>query len=88
MNERTLANEFLLLKELNHDHLIKSIEFSHSADLKKKNGKIESTMFTVLELAEGGPLFDYLAFTGKFSEEIARTYFSQLISGIFIIEKP
>jgi len=36
----------------------------------------------VLELAEGGELFDYVANTGHFSYEVARTYFHQLIEGL------
>lgn len=83
-NERSLANEFSVLKEIQHPNLINLIDFSYSAEYKKKNGDIQKTMYTVLELAEGGPLFDYLAFTGKFSEQIARTYFFQLISGFLI----
>lgn len=83
LNERSLTNEFFLLKELKHPHLIRLFDFSPSADYKKKNGKMQTSMYTVLELAQGGPLFDYLAFTGKFSEETARVYFSQLLSGLF-----
>lgn len=82
LNERSLTNEFFLLKELNHPHLIRLYDFSPSADYKKKSGKMQTSMYTVLELAQGGPLFDYLAFTGKFSEETARVYFGQLLSGL------
>ena len=82
-NERSLRNEFFLLKALKHPNLIYLVDFSHSGDYKKKNGEVIGTMYTVLELAQGGPLFDYLAFTGKFSEETARTYFGQLISGFY-----
>ena len=80
-NERTLRNEFFFLKEIKHPNLINLIDFSLGAEYRKKNGVIQKSMYTVLELAQGGPLFDYLAFTGKFSEDTARTFFSQLISG-------
>lgn len=36
----------------------------------------------MLELAEGGELFDYISKTGKFSPDIARTYIKQLISAV------
>jgi len=39
-------------------------------------------LLIVLELAAGGELFDFLSFTGCFDEQIARTYFRQLISGL------
>jgi len=38
--------------------------------------------YLVLELAEGGELFEYVALTGRFSEETARYFFKQLISGV------
>jgi carbon catabolite-derepressing protein kinase len=33
----------------------------------------------VLELAEGGELFDYLMYSGYFDDRIARSYFRQLM---------
>ena len=35
-----------------------------------------------MEFCEGGEVFDYLYFTGKFTEDIARFYFKQLIAGL------
>jgi hypothetical protein len=32
-------------------------------------------MMIAMELAEGGELFDYIAETGHFTEDVARTYF-------------
>lgn len=42
----------------------------------------EKRPLVVLELAEGGELFDYISKTGKFSPDIARTYIKQLISAV------
>lgn len=39
-------------------------------------------ILVVLELATGGELFDFLAFTGPFEETLSRTYMQQLIAGI------
>lgn len=36
----------------------------------------------MLELAAGGELFDYVANTGPFSHQVARSYFSQLLSAL------
>lgn len=44
---------------------------------KKKN-----VMYMAMELANGGELFEYVANTGKFSEEVCRTYFHQLIEAL------
>ena len=35
-----------------------------------------------LRVAAGGELFDFLMFTGRFPEHIARTYFQQLLAGL------
>jgi serine/threonine protein kinase len=35
-----------------------------------------------LELADGGELFDWIKWTGRFEEPLARYYFHQLISGL------
>lgn len=43
----------------------------------------KTTLFLVLELASGGMLFDRIKYSGGIStEEFARTYFTQLLSGI------
>ena len=41
----------------------------------------KSNVMIVMELAGGGELFDYLMFTGPFSEAVARVFFRQLMSG-------
>lgn len=43
--------------------------------VEKSNGTKEPVIYIVLELATGGELFDYVATTGRFGEEIARFYF-------------
>jgi serine/threonine protein kinase len=39
-------------------------------------------MALVLEYAQKGELFWYVSLGGKFREEVARTYFRQLIEGL------
>jgi hypothetical protein len=46
------------------------------------SGTTIQIILVVLELATGGELFDFLAFTGPFEDTLARTYFQQLIAGI------
>jgi len=48
----------------------------------KKNGDKIDVILVVLELADGGELFEFLSFTGCFEEAIARTYFHELIAGV------
>lgn len=48
----------------------------------KKNGQVKKVTYIVIELAEGGELFDYVASTGHFKYDVARTYFHQLIGAL------
>mmetsp|Transcript_42223 Transcript_42223/g.132218 ORF Transcript_42223/g.132218 Transcript_42223/m.132218 type:complete len:196 (-) Transcript_42223:2283-2870(-) len=38
----------------------------------------------VIELAGGGELFDFMMYTGAFPEEVARTYFRQMMSALLL----
>lgn len=78
--ENTLINEFNVLKNLSHPHIISLYEFYESAPYKKRNGTIKTVIFLVLELATGGELFEYLFHTGRVEEETARNFFHQIIS--------
>jgi serine/threonine protein kinase len=42
-------------------------------------------IYIVLELATGGELFDYVAIGGRYSEEVCRFYFRQLIDGLYYV---
>jgi len=42
----------------------------------------QDVILVVLELAQGGELFDFLTHAGSFDEMTARTYFRQLIDGV------
>jgi len=48
----------------------------------KKNGTKVPCVLMELEFAEGGELFNFLMYTGCFPEDIARTYFRQLVTGL------
>jgi len=72
----------------NHTNIIKLIECLPKTDYVKKNGKIKKVFAMVLELAEGGDLFECLKAIGELGEDIARTYFQQLLQTIeFLHEK-
>ena len=57
-------------------------EYSKDGIICYPNGKHEKVIYIVLELAKGGELFDYIAVGGRFSEQISRFYFKQLIDGL------
>jgi serine/threonine protein kinase len=75
------------MKQLAHANIVNLIEFNESGQQVKEDGSTKEVVYIVLELATGGELFDYVATTGRFSEEISRFYFSQLIDGIEYLHK-
>jgi hypothetical protein len=42
----------------------------------ESQGKGKEVSYIVLEMAQGGELFDYIACSGRFSEELARYFFT------------
>ena len=66
--------EINALRKLEHDNIIKVIDYGKGE--YKKTGKTKTVDYVVLEIAEKGELFNFMACSkGPFSEPIAR-YFS------------
>ena len=72
-----MNNEVGKLKDLPaHPNIINLIEYNWEGIQTKDNGHEWEVLYVVLELAEGGDLFDYIFTVGAgFSEPIARYYF-------------
>ena len=64
---------------LKHPNIVNLVDYFEDIEYTKKNGGQYKVVAIVLELVPGGELFEYLLNTGKFSEEVARTYFQILI---------
>jgi len=75
-------NEVEKLSSLNHAYVLNVIETCKEGKLEKADGRVKDVLYVVLELAQGGELFDFLMETGKFGEKLARYYFRQMIEGI------
>lgn len=73
-----VTNEVEVMKTLSHPNIINLVDFNDDAVFKKPNGQSADVFYLGLELANGGELFDFIAQTGKFTEEVARYYFHQL----------
>jgi len=70
-----LMTEVQTMSQLNHPNIVNLIEYSKDGVIEKSNGTKESVIYIILELAQGGELFDYVATTGRFSDTISRFYF-------------
>lgn len=75
--DKQLEREIKVMKVMNHPNLIKLHAVLHSP----KN------YFLVLDLAEGGELFNKLAQDGPLPEKAARSYFQQLIDALDYMHK-
>lgn len=71
---------------MKHPHLINMIDHRPQAKFKLNNRPEEKRPLIVLELAEGGELFDYISKTGAFSPELARAYLKQLLSALAYLD--
>jgi serine/threonine protein kinase len=68
-----------MLDELSHTNILKTIDFKFNAIDVEPNGTAKQIAYLVMELAEGGGLFDKINIDGPFSEQICRYYFKQMI---------
>lgn len=75
-----------LLAKMKHPHLINMVDHRPQAKFKLVSRPEEKRPLIVLELAEGGELFDYISKTGAFSPELARTLLKQLISALAYLD--
>ncbi|OQR93550.1 CBL-interacting serine/threonine-protein kinase [Thraustotheca clavata] len=77
-----LFREIESMKRVQHPNVLRLLAVKKDVEYPKKKGGVMKVVLVVLELASGGELFDFMMYTGSFSEEIARTYFRQLVSGL------
>lgn len=89
-NKPNYSNDFMKLceteiektRKLNHPSLVKHFSIKPDATYKHKDGRESKVAYIAQELISGGELFDFVANTGAFSEEICRFYFKQLLMGL------
>lgn len=75
--KKQFKREIEVMSILDHPGLIKLHEYMHS----------DRKLYFVLDLAEGGELFNKLAEEGALSEALARSYFQQLIDALDYMHK-
>lgn len=80
-----ISNEAKIMTQLEHPHIVKLYEYKSSGMIEKADGKRIPVIYLALELVTGGELFEHVALTGSFSENLARHYFKQLIEALEFI---
>ena len=71
------------MTKIRHENLINIIAMNENGVSIRPGKEKKNIMYMVLELAENAELFDFIADVGKgFSEDFARKFFLQLISGL------
>lgn len=85
LNRKAMINvyrEVEAMSRVAHANVLRLLGVHDDLDYVKKNGASKKVILIVLELATGGELFDFMMYTGCFSESIARAYFQQLVAGL------
>lgn len=85
LNRKSLLNvyrEVEAMARVGHPNVLQLLGVFDDLPYTKKNGTTTQVILIVLELATGGELFDFMMYTGSFSESVARTYFQQLVHGL------
>jgi len=78
-----LEREIQAMESLQHPNILNLQHVTMNAEYPRKGTKgTKEVVLLALELAEGGELFDYLMHTGAFGDDIARTYFRQMLSAL------
>lgn len=82
-NLATLQHELAIMKQLKHENLVQLYAVRENATYKRKDETTFHCFAIILEYVDGGELFDFIAETGKFSEKVSRTYFHQMMNGLY-----
>ena len=79
--QELVLTEVQAMSKLKHKYVIEQKEVGTDYYIKA-DGKQKQVSYIVLELAQGGELFDFIANSGAFSEGDARYYFKQFMEGL------
>ncbi|RLN97632.1 hypothetical protein BBJ28_00024887, partial [Nothophytophthora sp. Chile5] len=85
LNRKAMINvyrEVEAMSRVSHSSVLRLLSVHDDLSYPKKDGSSKQVIVIVLELASGGELFDFMMYTGCFSESIARAYFQQLVAGL------
>lgn len=78
---KTIFTEINALKAIApHPHVIQLYDYNQELYVKRNSSQMVT--YIVIELAAGGELFNLIAQTGRFEEDLCRYYFKQIIDAV------
>ena len=81
IEEKVLFEEINAMSQVDHQNVLKLIDYGYG-EYQKKDKPSRNVFFIVLEYAGVGDLFDLIAHSGGFSEELTRYYFKQFLEAL------
>jgi serine/threonine protein kinase len=79
--EKLMKTELAIMEKLHHNNVVKLIEHGSGEQENDKKGK-KRVNYIILEIAENGELFDFIATTGPYRENIARHHANQFLQAL------
>ena len=73
--------EFPTMVNLQHENILKIYAFGKGS-YRRPDVKTKNVHYAVMELAEGGTLFDYVQASKGFDETTAKVYFKQCLNAL------
>ena len=79
---RMFRNEWKILKMMEHKSLVKYRDSEENFKYIDENDKRRRANYLAIDIWTNGELFDWVAETGKFEEDLARSVFQQIVEGV------
>ena len=87
-NVKSVEKEIQILKGLNHEHIVKLIDYGSEGTVKKKSGRvIEDLVYILMEHVSGGLLYDLCNNVGAMGEDAGRFFMLQLVDVLSYMHK-
>ena len=81
LEESVFVEEIKAMSQVEHANVLKLLDYGYG-EYWKKGKQSRWVWFIVLEYAGVGDLFDLIAHSGGFSEELSRFYFKQFLEAL------
>jgi len=80
--EKEVKKEIDCMKAIRHKNVVALLASSMKCKYPREDGSFDMCVLMVMELANGGDLYDVIYYSGAMSEKLGRTYFVQLMDGL------